>query len=399
MDTASGIDRNLSCTASMVQPKVRLPNRYSGGGDALHKFLDAAAKHGKEAALAEAPEDEREFFGGIDLDALPAGMESEVGLAYHVEMGEVRRIPARSDAGGYPDMGQGWLLGSMDRVGVRIVQDHRVAVVADFKRYVFRRAASESGQLAVYALAAARLVGADYAEVLFLRPVASGWVTDRAQLDAMALDDFADRLRELWRSEQEARALYLERGPVGLLEAGLVIPGAQCEFCDCRLACPATTAMLRAASAGDIAGLASVAAGLSEENAIEAFKALALPRFEALELADVGVAYERLRVLSAFVEGAKKACDEIAARAPVPLSGGKVRVQGTTTRWEKSDRAKEEIAALTERLKVAREIRSVTVPQMRTVNAPKPKRPRAPRQSLASALESIQIPDGDGFEQ
>lgn len=378
MDTASGIDRNLSCIASTVQPKTRLPNRYSGGGDALHKFLDAAAKRGRDVALAEAPEDEREFFSGIDLDALPAGMESEVGLAYHVETGEARRIPARAEGSGYPDLGPGWLPGSMDRVGMRIVEasGRRVAVVADFKRYVFRRAASESGQLAVYALAAARLVGADEAEVLFLRPVPGGWVTDRAHLDAMALDDFADRLRDLWRSEQEARGVYQARGAVGLLEAGMVIPGAQCELCDCRLACPATSALIRTASAGDVAQLAAVSAGLSEDKAIEAFKALVLPRFEALTLDEVGIAYERLRVLSAFVEGAKKACDEIAARSPVPLSGGKVRTQGTTTRWQKSERAVDEIAALTERLKVAREIRPVTVPQMRTVNAPKPAKAR-----------------------
>lgn len=371
MDSASGIDRNLACIASTVQPKVRLPNRFSSGGDALHKFLDTAAKRGRDAALAEAPADEREFFGGIDLDALPAGMESEVGLAYHVETGEVRRIPARAEGGGYPELGPGWLLGSMDRVGARIVPGRRVAVVGDFKRYVFRRAASESGQLAVYALAAARLVGADEAEVIFLRPVGTGWVTDHATLDCMALDDFADRLRELWRAEQEARAVYQARGAVGLLEAGMVIPGSQCELCDCRLACPATTAMLRASAAGDIGQLAAVAAGLSDENAVEAFKVLAQDRFESLTLAEVGAAYERLRVLSAFVEGAKKACDEIAARTPVPLSGGKQRIQGTTTRWQRSPRAVVELDALIENLKVRREIFPVTEPQMRTVNAPK----------------------------
>lgn len=377
MDSASGIDRNLACIASTVQPKVRLPNRYSGGGDALHRFLDAAAKRGRDVALAEAPEDEREFFEGIDLDALPPGMESEVGLAYNVETGEVRRVPARSEGGGYPDFGPGWIYGSFDRMGMRVLPDgRRVAVVADFKRYVFRRAASESGQLGIGALAAARLVGADDGEVLFLRPVPGRWVTDRAQLDAMALDDFADGLRDLYRSEAEARAVYQARGPVGLLEAGMVIPGAQCELCDCRLACPATSTMIRTASAGNVEQLATVSAGLSEDDAIDAFKALALPRFEALTLDEVGIAYERLRVLSAFVDGAKKACDEIAARSPVPLSGGKVRTQGTTTRWQKSEQASEEIAALTGRLKVAGEIRAMTVPQMRTVNAPKPGKAR-----------------------
>ena len=157
----------------------------------------AARKRGKEAALAEAPEDERDWLASLDLDALPPGFESEVAFGWDpaTDTGHRYELDAHR---AYP--ADGFFHGTADLVGVRMAVTETATdkgtdytarvekvIVYDLKRFGAKVAARQSAQLALLALAVARNVGADEAEVAMLQPGSRGWIVDRHHLDALDL--------------------------------------------------------------------------------------------------------------------------------------------------------------------------------------------------------------------
>lgn len=406
--TASSIEKEIVCTGSGAMPKVRHHNPYAGGGTRLHRFVELAAEVGPEKAAAlvvqSLPEEEREkeaeFFLAIDLSAIPPGAEHEVGFAFNVRTGEVRRISGR--AAGYPAMDpREWILGTTDIIGMR---GPSTVFTADLKRYIFRSRADHCAQTDFYALCGVRLSGADDAETMLMRPIASGWATDRAYRDSIALEAFADSLAQLMEARARARRVYLAGGPLALLERGMLSTGPQCELCDAARHCPAIRGDVeRFARIDPSAMLALLPAKASEEVAVELFRehfrgelerredealglyreadqvrsrgdeagALALEDKAALALETIGRAFSVARLVRIAAEGLLGAADGIAARTPIPLSNGMERYEGSTTRWVPSEKAKAVLAKAKDILKARGEITSRQFPQMRTG---KPKR-------------------------
>lgn len=409
--TASSIEKEMVCLGSGAMPKVRHHNPYAGGGTRLHRFVELAAEMGPEKAAAlvvqSLPEEEREkeaeFFRAIDLSAIPPGAEHEVGFAMNVRTGEVRRISGR--AAGYPAMDpRDWILGTTDIIGMR---GPSTVFTADLKRYIFRSSADHCAQTDFYALCGVRLSGADDAETMLMRPIASGWATDRAYRDSIALEAFADSLVQLMEARDRARRVYLAGGPLALLDRGMLATGPQCELCDAARHCPAIRGDVeRFARIDPTELLALLPAKASEEEAVDLFRdhvrgefnrredealqlyreadaarasgdearALAIEEKAALSIATIGRAYSVARLVRLAAAGVLAAVDEIAARTPIPLSNGMERYEGTTTRHVPDEVARGRLGALRDQLKAEGHITSRTMPQMRTG---KPRKRRA----------------------
>jgi hypothetical protein len=98
--TASQLDRAMACPASIALPAVSLaPSPESDRGTEIHRFLETAITHGREAALAEVPDDApwRATCEGIDLDLLTAEaerVECEVRFAYRPLADTARQLGA-----------------------------------------------------------------------------------------------------------------------------------------------------------------------------------------------------------------------------------------------------------------------------------------------------------------
>lgn len=410
--TASGIEREFACLGSSTLPKLRHHNPYAGGGSRLHLYTDLAVEVGKEKAaelvVQELPEEHRgrevEFLIAVDLDGIPAGCDREVGLALNIKTGEAIRIDGREK--GYPNLDpRAWVLGTADRLGMR--GPSRV-FVADLKRYMFRARADQCAQIDFYALAATRLpnVNADDADTMLMRPVATGWITDRAYRDSLALEAFFDELEQHMEARDRARRVYLAGGPMALLDRGMLSTGPQCELCDSARHCPALRHDVeRFAGVDPSALLAILPPKVSEREAVDRFHmhfrgvmsaredealelyreadglrargdeagALALEERAALSLETIGKAFTMARLIRMAAAGALKAADEIAARTPLPLANGLWRYQGHTTRWVKSETADTELAEKMDDLRARGEITQRTVEQMRTGKRPRGK--------------------------
>lgn len=330
LPTASKMDAALACLGSVVLPGVKEEGEYSAAGNVLHHYIETARGRGKAAALLEAPEDEREWLQGIDLDALPPGAESEVPLGWDAD----RDIGVRysiSTFRGYPS--DGLLHGTADLLGVT---GSRV-VVLDVKRFGAKVAARQSAQLALLALAAARVTGADEAEVGMLQPGSRGWIVDRHHLDALDLEEWADRFRNL-----KARIDGHREGTIPELVAG-----GHCTYCPALRWCPAQSAIVRQVAGFDLTTMDEMIGALSDTEA--------------------GELWERANLVEKIAEAAKGALRARATQAPIPLPGGKELRAVKWSQTVKSPVAKVELEKLTEDLVKRGEITKQPTTQVRAV--------------------------------
>ena len=72
--TASGAERATKCAASLTLPRVYTTSEHAERGTALHDFLATALMRGRQAALAERPEEYSDDCAAIDLDAVDAAV-------------------------------------------------------------------------------------------------------------------------------------------------------------------------------------------------------------------------------------------------------------------------------------------------------------------------------------
>lgn len=348
LPSASKADAALTCLGSVVLPGVREEGEYSEAGNVLHRYADTARKRGKGAALAEAPEDEREWLEGIDLDALPAGFESEVALGWNPETDTARRYELPEHRA-YPD--DGCYHGTADLVGVRMAVDgvekpngnamytarvQRV-IVYDLKRFGAKVAAKHSAQLALLALAAARITGAEEAEVGMLQPGSRGWIVDRHVLDALDLEEWADRFRRL-----KARIESHVEGTIPPLTAG-----GHCTYCPALRWCPAQSALVRQVAGLDLTTIDEMVGALSDVEA--------------------GELWERANLVEKLADAAKASLRARATQAPIPLPGGKELRPVKWSQTVKSPVAKTELEALTADLAKRGEITKQPSTQVRAV--------------------------------
>jgi len=226
----------MACPASCILPRVQTETEYSEAGSAVADFIAEARTVGRDKALERVDEEHRPFCEAIDLDAIPAGAESEVALAWDYRT-EVGRVLGRKLSRQYPPTAPTELKGTADRIGV----DGATVVVEDDKTGLKYRPARESWQLRALALYGARTVGASGARVaMAYRRDDGNAYYDRAEFDALDLADFASELRQLvGRIDRDAR--IFKAGGVPDLRPS----EDTCRFCECVVYCPAHTALAR----------------------------------------------------------------------------------------------------------------------------------------------------------
>jgi len=352
--TASSLDAAAACLGSAVLPGVDEEGEYSAGGAALHRFLEHA-RQDRDSALMAAPEEDRDFFAGLELETIPAGLSSEVALAYHPVRDE-GRILEDTKGRAYPDLGAGWIYGTADLLGVVERDGVKRVAVPDLKRYQAPRSARASLQLGFYALAAARACGAEEAEVSFLVPRHDGrWYIDRAYLDVMDLAELRDRISDLRRRVARAAADVSEERPIPL------VVGEQCTYCRARRLCPAQVTPLALAVRADLDSLAAEA--LPSE-------VLVKERITALVPEARGRLFSRASQLRDFLDTVLTTLRDDARQEPIPIGDGKELREVPWSAQAKSDVAKEELAQKAEELRQRGEIRKVATTQVRVVAVP-----------------------------
>jgi hypothetical protein len=233
LPTASGLTRALKCPGSLQLPQVQ---REAGApattGTQVHSFLERVSELGREAAL-ERITDERaaRICAALDLSTLPLGdgtsWASEVAFGWHLGSGAGREV-GRNVGRGYPTQ-SGEVYGTADLVALSA--DASTVHVLDAKTgRGWLPAAQESAQLRFLALAACATYGCTQAEVghLHVREDGTVWL-ERATLDALELDLFAEQLRTLHADAQAGM--------------GRLAEGPWCRYCPSFAACPAKAAL------------------------------------------------------------------------------------------------------------------------------------------------------------
>lgn len=233
LPTASGLTRALRCPASLRLPQVQ---REAGApaltGTQVHSFLERVSELGREAALEQLTDERaRRICEALDLSTLPLGdgtsWAAEVAFGWHLGTGAGREV-GRSVGRGYPTQ-PGEVYGTADLVALSA--DAQTVHVLDVKTgRGWMPTAAESAQLRFLAMAACATYGCAQAEVghLHVREDGSVWL-ERATLDALELDLFAEQLRTL-HADAQAGTGRLSEGP-------------WCRYCPAFASCPAKAAL------------------------------------------------------------------------------------------------------------------------------------------------------------
>ncbi len=298
--TVSSLNRVMKCRPSApgVLPSAREESSEAAqNGTAVHAYLDACIKIGREQALEQCSErwpDMEPTFAAIDLSQIPAGQpdkfQSELAFAIEMVSGDVQIIDPHDESHHYipPDAVGHWLYGTADVVGVG--EDH--VLVYDYKT---GRAplgmASNSWQLKALAYAAATVYGKGKAIVALIRIIPDRPpVYYSAEFDAFELAKIGHDLREL--------SAYLRRQKTS--SEMIYAPGDHCRYCPALRFCTANLLTVAALSAGNIPG--------------------DIPELLAPELA--GRAWSNIKLLEEYIERAKTTLKHIAESTPLILPNG-----------------------------------------------------------------------------
>lgn len=298
LPSASALDRAFNCQASEVYPHSQSTSEYAALGTAVHAFIEAARKVGRDVALeavdADAPH--RQFCEALPLDQLPAGGDHEVKLAWDYERDTARILPGEGKRDYFPATATEFV-GTADYVG-----RNGVAVVGDWKTgFRLLGPARESRQLRFGALAAARLTGIDDAKVFYATLREDGSVFfSWATFDAFDLAEIADEMRQLATT---LRALHTVKA--NLDAAVQPHEGPWCDYCPAFNACPAKMRLARAIGGGT--ALASIPESI-----------------EAMTDSELATAYAAIERYDDVAERVRKAIRQRAAMQPVDLGDGRV---------------------------------------------------------------------------
>lgn len=336
LPTGSQLDTAMLCLGSAVlRVAHQADNPDAESGLTIHRFLQHArgSDEARTAALGQIEDvDTRERCAAIDLAQIPDGAMSEVALGWNPDTDEAE-ILALDGHRQYPDW-PGWFFLTLDLVG--LLPDGRGVFVADYKSGV-ALAAAESWQLRAGLLIAARTQGVDGGEVVMLPIGYDGKIRpDRAALDSFDLAVVREGLVDLKRRIAAASPDTVE------LNAGL-----HCRYCPALLACPAQTALVRAA-VEHVATLEERIAELSTEEAGAAWGWL----YQVGDRLDAIKAALRLRVLN--------------GEEPIMPDGRRVRrVRSSTVK--RSPKAAAELARHAEELRGRGEIWNVGIEVVKPV--------------------------------
>lgn len=273
MLTPSSHDRIAACPASEVLPQIKEEaSEDASRGTIIHAFLDDCAKHGRDEALARAPDDFKLVCAAIDIDRLPIGkaFRSEVAFAYDYVKGTARELPVRNRQ--YVGLAPTEIPGTCDVVAEL---DADTAYAGDYKTG-HRPPKPDSMQMRDYALFAARALGKSQAvtEIVHVREDGTVW-RERAEFDAFDLAIHEQQIRDTLDAVAKA-------------DPSKVTTGEHCRYCPAFKTCPATLALSRQLAGGglEIPPLTKETAALALERAKAAKKVIAAVEAEIKAFAE-----------------------------------------------------------------------------------------------------------------
>lgn len=262
--TMSKLPRLAICPASAVLPGVDASNPWSSAGTITHRFLERCAQVGREAALAEAPEDHRARLACIDLDGLPLGKEyaQEVTYAYDVATGMARRLGSGLGRD-YSAASPTEIVGTADVDGPGEIDDYKT----DHGHDELAPPPRDNLQLRALALAKSKVDGLPEVKARVIRIADDGsHREEETTLDFFDLEDTASELKRIWSAVESAKA------QVAAGQMPSVRESAHCRYCPAQAVCPARTALIKQMAWTPQDLEAEVFSALTPETASRAFR-------------------------------------------------------------------------------------------------------------------------------
>jgi len=244
LESGSAIERAMICGSSVALPHSRHETIYTTRGRAIHSFLEACSKVGRDDALVQVDEDYRDVCAELDLSGLHAqlSLAAEVAFAYNYVKKTAREL-GRGVGRVYDDVTIDELPCTLDVVGVRDVSQFvRRGFYGEFKSgWTTRRKIALVAQIDFGALCIARTYGCDVVEGQHIN-VHEGLApyVQRRVIEGWEIDAFESELYEHAMRWRELRDRY-EQG---------VMPrefqtGQWCDRCPSREFCPAISTQVR----------------------------------------------------------------------------------------------------------------------------------------------------------
>lgn len=288
--TISGLARAEKCPVSAVLPSVVEPaSIYADRGRAVHQFLQRVGE-GKEQALAQVPEQYREFCESIELTGLPH-VESqkwsfEVPMAWNWETGDGRVLPGAGERN-YGEATSSELPGTADILGLT----EESVVVLDLKTgFGWLGDPSINAQLLGYAVLAAATWKKKSAVVGFIFVDGDGATrTVTRFVDEPELREAESRVRKI------IDASLAEEMLATINQSSQPTVGEHCKYCPAFLRCPAQVSLLK--------GVVDV---------------------EVIREEDMPVALLRIEAIEAALKKAQAIIDTWAKSHPIRLPDGQI---------------------------------------------------------------------------
>lgn len=251
LSSGSAIERALICGSSVALPHAHHETEYTARGSAIHEFLEACSKVGRDDALAQVDEEFRDACAELNIDGLHAQLTlaAEVAFAYNFVTDTAREL-GRGEGRKYDDVGEDELPCTLDVVGVRELPNGTLrGLYVEWKSgFTTRRPIDVVTQIMFGALCVARAYGCDLVEgqLVHVHEDFAPWVQQRV-IPGWEIDAFASELREHAVRWRELR----EQWKAGIVPRDFST-GPWCDRCPARGFCPAQTSLLRAVLSKDL---------------------------------------------------------------------------------------------------------------------------------------------------
>lgn len=243
--TGSESEHVIACPASAVLTRSGESTAPAEGGHSMADFLAATEKVDRAAALAAAPEADREFLSRIELDELrlpPGAWAAEVTFVLDLETGTAFELGRKLGRGYARALGRPFksseVVVTVDLVALR---DDAVVVMDDKRGWAAHvPPVRRCWQVLTGGLAASLAYQRSSAHVGVARVMDDGVPKfDSALLDEMDLDLVLHELRQTRSKVERARALLAAGGNVETRW------GDHCRYCPCLVSCPSHLNVLR----------------------------------------------------------------------------------------------------------------------------------------------------------
>lgn len=259
--TGSKLHRVWKCPASAVLPQAERDQSASeparDKGKAIHAYLENVKAKGRDAALAEAPEDLRPLLDALDLENLPVHLACEVAFAWNWRTSSARELGRGLDRA-YDSAGVDWsyeIPCTLDVVGVQDMGTAELAneggaiklrrgYVGDYKSGHSKYPAPDLfGQTLLGALCVRSVYGCDdvVVELIHIHDNGSHHAARRT-VNEWDLDVFE---REVAHAMEVATTAEFEGWPNPYEQDPTPVEGSHCQWCDAFTSCPAKLALVR----------------------------------------------------------------------------------------------------------------------------------------------------------